>query len=93
MTVLDVALRFVVSVLLTGGLVCMGYVELSRHKERIVGLFTWAFAILPFSGLLMGIASLQFVPLLVRVGLMTLLVAGACVLIPRLFAKARARFR
>jgi hypothetical protein len=92
MTILEVAIHFVISVLLIGGLVYMGYVELCRRKEVIVGLSTWAFAILPFLGALIGIASLQIIWLPVRIGLIILLAVGAWSLLSQLFKKARATF-
>lgn len=92
MTTFDIVIRFSLSVLLMGGLVYMGYIELCRRKESIVGLSTWAFAFLPFVGFVGGIATWEIIWLPVRVALVILLVVGAWIFMPKLFKKARAKF-
>jgi hypothetical protein len=93
MPVLNVVANFFISALLIGGLVYLGYVELCRNKESLVGLSTWAFAFLPFSGFLGGIACIEIVWLPVRAGLIILLAAGAWNFMSQLFKKARTNFR
>lgn len=89
----DTVVRFFISVLLISGLVYWGYHELCQRKESIVGLSTWAFAFLPFLGLLGGIAGLEYFWLPIRGGVVIALIVASRILMPKLFNKARARFR
>ncbi len=86
-------MRPIIAIVLIFCVVFLGFRELKSRKEKIVGLSTWAFALLPFTGLMIWILSFELLwfplRLLMVGGLVTL--AGNVMLF--LYRRARKDFK
>lgn len=78
-----------IALLVAGGAVLIGYVEMRMHRNVKVGLSTWGFALAPFSVAIYWIATWSLLSLISKLLLIVVLVTLSWMLLRYLYAHAK----